>query len=60
MCPRVILIDHGKILADGDSKTICNRFYDINDKKIAENARINRGHRLQTTGEVEVLELYAL
>ena len=34
MCNRVILLDHGKILADGKPKEVCDLFYERSDLRI--------------------------
>src|SRR5438045_7782109 len=34
LCSRVILLDHGKILADGKPKEICDLFYERSDVRI--------------------------
>jgi len=34
MCNRVLLLDHGKILADGKPKEICDLFYERSDARI--------------------------
>jgi len=34
ICSRTILLDHGRITADGDSKAVCDQFYRESDKKI--------------------------
>lgn len=34
MCSRAILLDHGRIVQDGDPDVVCNTFYDYNNCKI--------------------------
>jgi ABC-type polysaccharide/polyol phosphate transport system ATPase subunit len=34
MCTRVILLDHGRMVSDGDAKSVCNQFYDLMDRKV--------------------------
>jgi len=57
LCNRVILIDNGKISADGPSAQICDLFYEKSDKRIKEMAgkafRAARG-RQKRTGELEL------
>lgn len=36
ICNRVIIMDHGRILADGDPHETCNLFYQINDERISQ------------------------
>ena len=33
LCSRALLMDHGRVLADGDASTVCNRFYEQNDER---------------------------
>jgi len=37
MCTRTLLFDHGKILMDGKSVDVCNKFYEIENQLISEN-----------------------
>lgn len=37
LCNRVILMDHGKIFADGDSTEVCNMFFNQSNDKIKKN-----------------------
>jgi lipopolysaccharide transport system ATP-binding protein len=41
ICKRVLLLDHGKITADGASNLICSQFYSENDEKIKQQAAKN-------------------
>src|SRR6185295_1549503 len=34
ICSRVILLDHGRVIADNTPTTVCNMFYQQNDEKI--------------------------
>ena len=34
LCSRVILVDHGKILIDGNAEKVCDLFYERSDEKI--------------------------
>jgi hypothetical protein len=58
ICQRVILLDHGRILFDGEAPAICNRFYELNDTKIKDQAALSS--RVKSTGDVELLELKLL
>ena len=42
ICTRAILLDHGKIVADDDPRTVCNLFYERSEAKIRSQLRINR------------------
>ena len=35
LCKRVLLLDHGKIIADGEPKPVCNRMFEEMDSRIA-------------------------
>ena len=39
MCSRVIMLDHGKVVQDGDPDVVCTAFYDYNNQKILEQNR---------------------
>jgi len=60
MCTRVILLEQGSIIVDGDPKSACNIYYDNSNKKILENHN-RKNKSVQTSGEVEVekIELYS-
>jgi lipopolysaccharide transport system ATP-binding protein len=63
ICSRVMLLDHGRLAQDGSPRDVCNRFYDENDQKIAENNRrttASRDQRLMTSGEIEVVDVRLL
>ncbi|MDE2082421.1 MAG: ABC transporter ATP-binding protein [Burkholderiales bacterium] len=49
---RVILLDHGRVAANGDPKTVCGTFYDQNDKRIVD--QVGRA-RMESTGQVELV-----
>jgi lipopolysaccharide transport system ATP-binding protein len=34
ICSRVLLLNHGHLLMDGQPKTICNHFYELSDQQI--------------------------
>ncbi|MFZ2450400.1 MAG: ABC transporter ATP-binding protein [Methylovulum miyakonense] len=34
LCSRVLLMDHGHLLMDGDPKTVCNQFYSLSERQI--------------------------
>lgn len=62
LCNRVIILDNGKVIADGKAKTICDLFYEKSDEKIknviTSVATLKRNH--QTTGDVELLGIHML
>ena len=56
LCSRVILMTHGKITLDGPSKTVCNAFYDVSDKRIHEVKQNNAASgRTESSGDIEIL-----
>lgn len=62
ICSRVILMDQGKIIADGPANDICSQFYAMSNKKIARDKAVARNHdaRINSTGEMELLEISVL
>ena len=47
---------HGKITLDGPSKTVCNAFYDVSDKRIHEVKQNNAASgRTESSGDIEIL-----
>ncbi|MGO9445255.1 MAG: ABC transporter ATP-binding protein [Thiobacillaceae bacterium] len=59
MCKRVMLLEHGRIVADDNPKVVCDEFYARSQSKIAETSTLAKAHRgrYESTGEVEVLGL---
>ncbi len=59
ICNRVILLDHGKILEDGNPTKICNLFYIRSDEQIKHNlaasSMARTAARNETSGEVQLL-----
>lgn len=45
LCSRVILLDHGRVLRDGDALSVCNAFYELNDEKTKRRLSKERGSR---------------
>ena len=56
MCSRVLLMDHGRLLMDGEANGVCNAFYEQSDRIIT--AQKNSNGKLQSTGEVELLDVH--
>jgi len=54
LCTRTILLDHGRGVADGTPKDVCNAFYEANDNKIKEHKTTVKATRTQTSGDVEI------
>jgi lipopolysaccharide transport system ATP-binding protein len=59
MCSRVILLDHGKILVDGDPLVVCDQFYRRSNDRVLANQREGQA-RIDTSGEVEILGVAVL
>src|SRR6202051_832252 len=59
MCNRVLLLDHGKIFADGKPKEICDLFYERSDVRIkTQSSQLpgkSPGSFQRGTGELELL-----
>ena len=61
LCNRVILLDHGKILANGTTKDVCDVFYEQTDEKIKNQASGQANFsNTQTTGQVDILNVTIL
>lgn len=52
ICSRVILMDHGKVMADGASSGVCNLFFDLSNKKIKANAIAATRPNVQLTDDM--------
>jgi len=46
MCSRVIMLDHGRVVEDGDPDRVCNAFYEYNNRRILEQ------HEKEAAGQV--------
>ncbi|MBW1793699.1 MAG: ABC transporter ATP-binding protein [Deltaproteobacteria bacterium] len=57
MCNRVILLDQGKVLTDGESEKVCNDFYQRSNEKVQSYFRKQQEDKakIQTSGELELL-----
>lgn len=62
LCTRTILLDHGKVAADGDPLTVAELFYEQSNRKIqADQAAAHTGNsRIKSSGEVQLLEIALL
>ena len=54
MCSRVILLNHGKIIQDGNSHTTCDQFYQLNNKTISGHQKNSNTARITSSGEVSI------
>ncbi|WP_064021646.1 ABC transporter ATP-binding protein [Methylomonas sp. DH-1] len=58
ICKRVLLMDHGKIVADGKPAEICGLFYAQNDEKIKEQSHQSfNSARKQHSDEIELVTI---
>lgn len=59
LCSRVILLDHGKVLADGKPEDVTTLFYKRSNEKIQKNSRklLEANSRIKSSGEVELLSV---
>ena len=57
LCTRTILLNHGAVLADGDSHDVCGLFYERSDARIKEIASAGRetDARRSSTGEIDLI-----
>ena len=65
MCNRVILLDHGKIIIDGNSSLACNSFYEQSDEKIKlqtihQQQESTSNSSIPTTGILKLLAISIL
>jgi len=54
LCSRVMLMNHGKIIKDGEPKEICNAFYEASDRQIQEAQILAKAGRTVSSGDVEI------
>ncbi|SHG03539.1 Wzt C-terminal domain-containing protein [Desulfacinum infernum DSM 9756] len=59
LCSRVLLIDQGRILEDGPSRDVCNKFYEMSDKKIMGSFLAGARSRARevSSGDVELTDV---
>jgi ABC-type polysaccharide/polyol phosphate transport system ATPase subunit len=63
ICNRAILLSKGKVVADGKSMPVCNRFFEESDKKIQEQLILDRPKGVvqsHTSSDIELLEVQFL
>ena len=55
ICSRVIMLDHGKIVAEGEPEYVCQKFYEQANEKIHTQTKVTS--RVQSSGEVSLQEI---
>lgn len=60
MCNRVILLDHGTVLHDGDPHTTCDRFYQLSNQTICDQKTKTNSVRIISSGEVQDIDVAVL
>ncbi|MEJ2565583.1 MAG: ABC transporter ATP-binding protein [Gammaproteobacteria bacterium] len=57
MCTRSILLDHGRIIADGKASDVTEMFYQHSNEKVLSDQqnKLTVNRRVKTSGEVELL-----
>lgn len=56
ICTRVLLFEHGRIVADGPTQEVCQLFFEKSDQEIYSRTTANRGG-LETSNGFELLSL---
>ena len=57
MCSRVMLMNHGTILQDGDPHATCDRFYQLSNQTICDQKAKDSSKRIISSGEVQNVEV---
>jgi len=59
ICSRVLLLDHGTVIADGDQHEVCDLFFARNDEKVKQSAvaRSSSRAKSESTGDIELLDI---
>lgn len=60
ICNRVLLLDHGKILIDGEQTETCEEFYRQNNTKITEQATTENSRNIRSSGEINLASITLL
>ncbi|OQW80038.1 MAG: polysaccharide/polyol phosphate ABC transporter ATP-binding protein [Proteobacteria bacterium ST_bin11] len=61
ICKRVILMDHGRIIADGNPAEVCGLFYTQNDEKIkVQSHNLSSTARKEHSDEIELVNIEIL
>jgi len=57
LCPRVLMLDHGRLLADGPAKEVCTLYYERSHDKMRDFAAVSAAAHAHASGEVEIIEI---
>ena len=57
LCSRVLLLDHGRILADDEPSKVCEQFYRRSDEKVKDATRSSPGARWGNTQDCDDVEV---
>ena len=62
LCRRTILLDHGRLIADGQPSAVCDEFYSRSNQAIADVARTDavRQARFESTKELQLTKVELL
>jgi ABC-type polysaccharide/polyol phosphate transport system ATPase subunit len=60
ICTRVMMLDHGSILQDGEPHTTCDRFYRLSNQTIRDQKARESSMRIVSSGEVYNVEVAVL
>lgn len=60
ICQRVLLMDHGHLVGDGDATSVCERFYQQSNSRIEANMAARCKARIAGSGEVTLQDVVVL
>ncbi|MBW8328743.1 MAG: ABC transporter ATP-binding protein [Thiobacillus sp.] len=60
MCSRVMLLNHGTILQDGEPHATCDRFYQLSNQTIRDQKAKDSSKRIISSGEIQNVEVAVL
>ena len=60
LCSRVIMLDHGKSIADGNPTQVCNQFFDYSNEKVKATALSGNSRQLRASDELSFEEIELL
>lgn len=60
LCTRALMLDHGRILAEGDPVVVCDRFYQESERHAARAGTTRKAARHESSGDVELVSVAIL